>query len=191
MRIPVSVPVMTCIKELHPSWSPNPMPVCMADPLHVALDWAMAGGRRLLECKLKYCPKLLPKSWSAFAPGVRLALRDQGLCDHLKLVAPSLGRPRVLLQEVLFCFGQPGCPSLCRLVGWNAAKLNHLGLRLVGCPRSEVNVRHFWHWWEVWHLSILPAAASRSSLSLSNAWGLHDHSVSKEVVPARVLWRMA
>ena len=48
MRIAVSMPVMTCIEKLPPGWRSNPVPMGMADPLHVALYRSIAGGLWLL-----------------------------------------------------------------------------------------------------------------------------------------------
>ena len=88
------------------------------------------------------------------------------LRDNLQLVATPLGRPGVLLEEVLLSFGQPVSPSLRWLVWWIAVELNHMCLGLIGGPRSEVNVGNLWQWWEVWHLSILLGSSFDVELQL-------------------------
>ena len=161
------MPMMTRIEKLPPCWSPNPVPVCMAyPPLHETVD--RASGWSPVVVVQDVGPLVVgPKMLAALCARCKLWLEVlKRLRDNLQLVATPLGRPGVLLEEVLLSFGQPVSPSLRWLVWWIAVELNHMCLGLIGGPRSEVNVGNLWQWWEVWHLSILLGSSFDVELQL-------------------------
>ena len=66
----------------------------------------------------------------------------------------SLCSPRVLLQNVLLCFGDPVCPLLCCFIGWIVVQTKFVSLALVCSPWSKVDVRDFGQSWEVLQLAV-------------------------------------
>ena len=73
--------------------------------LHESTYWAMLDFSWLFERQLESGTELLPKGWTAFAPGSGGAHGEQGFGDCPEVCSPSLRSPGVLLQNVLLGFG--------------------------------------------------------------------------------------
>ena len=122
---------------------------------HESSYWSVLGLSRVFDRQLEAGTKLFPVCWAAFAPGSGRADGQQWFGDCPEVCSTSLCSPRVLLQNVLLCFGDPVCPLLCCFIGWIVVQTKFVSLALVRCPWSKVDVRDFGQSWEMLDLAVL------------------------------------